>query len=102
MITKKFGVDFKSENGALTLNASEVEPYNLDGKEYTKIHKDGWIITAEVHEDYFEWINDFKAEHPKYGKVWGDFETEVYADSEEGFKHFYKNHKPYAWDYGDI
>lgn len=91
MITKKFGVDFKSEYGALTLNPEEIGE-----------HPDGWIISGEVHEDYYEWVNEFEAHHPTYGKVWGNFEEEVYAESEEGFQHFYKNHTPVAWDYGDI
>jgi len=91
MITKKFGVDFFSEYGALTLRHEDIGT-----------HEDGWTITGEVHEDYFEWVNDFEAVHKKYGKVWGNFEVEVYADNKEGFKHFYRHHTPEAWDYGDI
>jgi hypothetical protein len=34
--------------------------------------------------------------------VWGDFEKEVYADSEEAFADFYAKHEPHAWDYWDI
>jgi len=91
MITKKFGVDFDSEDGALTLRPADIG-----------IHEDGWTITGEIHEDYYEWVNDFEAVHPVYGRVWGDFEKEVYADNEEGYQNFYKNHTPEAWDYGDI
>jgi hypothetical protein len=91
MIVKKFGVDFQSHYGALTLNPDELG-----------FHGDGWRIEGEVIEDYFEWINYFEAQHPVYGRVWGDFEDEVYADSEEAFKHFYLNHPPTPWDYGDI
>jgi len=91
MITKKFGVDFDSKYGALTLRPEDIGT-----------HKDGWTITGEVHEDYYEWVNEFEAIHKKYGKVWGDFEGEVHADSEKGFKHFYKHHTPEEWDYGDI
>jgi len=103
MIKKIFGVDFNSEGGALTLDADEVEPYvvNSDIK-FSKTHDDGWTIIASVHEDWYEWINYFEAQHPIYGKVWGDFEDEVFADSEEGFQHFYENHPPKIWDYGDI
>lgn len=36
------------------------------------------------------------------GKVWGDFEYIVYADSEEAYEDFYKNHPPEEWDYWDI
>lgn len=65
-------------------------------------HSSGWIIKGEIHEDYYTWVNYFEAEHPKYGKVWGDFEFEVYADSEKAFVDFYKNHQPQSWDYMDI
>jgi phytoene dehydrogenase-like protein len=65
-------------------------------------HASGWTITGEVHEDYYEWVNEFEAVHPELGRVWGDFEKEVHADSEAAFEHFYENHKPQSWDYGDI
>ena len=105
MIIKEFGKDFFSDGGALTLNPSEVtdeENVANTGIEYSKTHKDGWIIKGEVHEDYYDWVNEFEANHPIYGKVWGDFEDVVYADTEEGFKDFFEKHKPEAWDYGDI
>lgn len=65
-------------------------------------HESGWTITGKIHEDYYAWVNDFEAIHPVFGKVWGDFENEVFADSEAGFNHFYENHPPTEWDYGDI
>ena len=104
MITKKFGVDFNSDGGALTLSTGSVSDvgYTSYGNIQQKTHPSGWTIKGEVHEDYYEWVNSFEAEHPVFGKVWGDFENEVYADSEEGFADFYKNHAPEAWDYGDI
>ena len=102
MITKKFGKDFKSEDGALTLSPSEVTTSNAEEGIHKRTHKDGWTIKGEIHEDYFVWVNKFEASHPKFGKVWGDFEDKVYADSEEGFKDFFEKHKPHAWDYGDI
>ena len=101
-ITKKFGIDFKSVDGALTLGVSEVTDGNEESGTYSKTHDDGWTIEGEIREDYFTWINEFSATHKKYGKVWGDFENEVFAESEEGFNDFYKNHEPSAWDYGDI
>ena len=94
MIVKVYGVDFQSNNAcapALTLDPEDVGS-----------HEDGWVIEGEVHEDYFEWVNYFEANHPVFGRVWGDFEDKVYADSEEGFKHFYEHHTPTAWDYWDI
>lgn len=65
-------------------------------------HSSGWSIRGEIHEDYYEWVNFFEAEHPEYGRVWGDFEREVRADSEEGYDHFIEHHPPSKWDYGDI
>ena len=66
------------------------------------VNGSGWTIEGQVHEDYYEWVNDFEAEHPKLGKVWGNFESTVYADSEEAYNHFIKNHPPENWDYQDI
>lgn len=102
MIVKKFGIDFHSEAGALTLDSNEVCDDDSETGYHTKLHEDGWTISGQLHEDYFVWVNTFEAHHPTYGCVWGDFEDEVYADTEEGFAHFYANHAPHAWDYGDI
>lgn len=65
-------------------------------------HSSGWEIFGEIINNYYEWVNQFEAEHPIYGKVYGDFEDVVFADSEEGFQHFFNNHPPTAWDYRDI
>ena len=104
MITKKFGIDLISYGGALTRQKSEVTDDNNEiyGVLFTKTHPDGWTIIGRVSSDYYEWVNEFEAFHPNYGKVWGDFEIEVFAESEEGFNHFYKNHTPEDWDYQDI
>jgi hypothetical protein len=91
MVIKEFGKDFNSMGGALTLSPSDIGTHN-----------DGWTITGKIHEDYYEWVNEFKAYHSTFGNVWGDFEDRVYADSEEGFQDFYENHKPEALDYMDI
>ena len=99
MITKTFNVEHSS---ALTLDPIEVTDEEYVTGLHKKTHEDGWTIEGEIKEDYYYWVNDFKAEHPKYGKVWGNFEIDVYADSEEGFKHFYENHTPSEWDYADI
>jgi hypothetical protein len=86
-----------------------VEEFNIEGHDANTLPTDcvgdnesGWKIKGEIHEDYYEWVNDFEAEHPKYGRVWGNFETEVNADSEEGYRNFIKSHPPEAWDYWDI
>ena len=97
----KFGRDFSSEGGALTLNPKEVGVDNVIGR-HTKTHLDGWTIEGEVVEDYYYWINEFKACHPKFGKVWGNFEDKVYTEKRSGFKDFYEKHTPEAWDYDDI
>jgi len=103
MITKYYGTDFSSHGGALTLRKSDVTDSN-DAYQgvHTKTHEDGWTITAELHEEYYVWVNAFDANHPIYGHVWGDFEHEVYADTEEGFNNFYLTHCPEQWDYMDI
>lgn len=62
----------------------------------------GWTITGEIHEDYYEWVNEFEATHPDFGRVWGDFEKEVFADSQEAYDHFFAQHPPKEWDYFDI
>lgn len=103
VVVKKWGKDFASEGGALTLPvASVTDDETLDHGLHTKTHATGWTITGEIREDYYTWVSDFDARHPKFGKVWGNFESEVHADSEEGFEHFFKHHTPVAWDYGDI
>ncbi len=90
MFTKN---DFNYQGGhmALTLHPSELG-----------VNESGWSISGQVHEDYYEWVNYFEAVHPVFGRVWGDFEDVVYADSEEAFNDFYKNHEPIHWDYWDI
>ena len=102
MIIKEFGKDFDSEDGALTLNTCEVTKGDKESGIHQRKHKDGWTIKGEICEDYFVWVNKFEAKHPEYGRVWGDFEDKVYADSEKGFQDFYNNHTPEAWNYGDI
>ena len=102
MITKEYGKDFHSSGGALTLQQSEVTDGNEESGEHTKTHKSGWTITGVIQEDYYVWINNFSATHPKYGKVEGNFEDTVTAETEEAFRHFWENHEPEAWDYYDI
>lgn len=92
-VIKHAGHDYKYEfsHYALTLTPEEL------GK-----NLDGWTITGDVREDYYQWVNDFEAEHPHYGKISGNFETEVKAESQEAFDHFWEHHQPQAWDYWDI
>jgi len=105
MPTKKFGIDFDSKGGALTLSPEDVGYWDVGSgeiREYSKTHKNGWTISARVYEDHFRWVNEFKAEHPELGRVCGDFEFHVFADSEEGYQDFYFNFPPRPWDYKDI
>ena len=103
VIRRKFGVNFFSGGWALTLSPCEVsgEKQTCAGMS-ERNHRDGWKIKGEIHEDYYYWVNAFEASHKKYGRVWGNFESIVYANSERGFNHFYKHHPPNAWDYRDI
>jgi hypothetical protein len=70
--------------------------------DYVGNNKSGWQIKAEIHEDYFEWVNYFEAFHPDFGLVFGDFELEVTASSDATITHFLKYHPFEEWDYYDI
>lgn len=76
--------------------------YTLSPSDVLETHDSGWVITGDIHADYYEWVNEFEAVHPKYGRVWGDFEDKVFADSEEGFYHFFEHHPPCEWNPKDI
>ncbi len=103
MLVKKFGADFHSAGGALTLGAGEVcDNHGMETGDHERLHSDGWLIRGFIMEDYFYWVNRFEARHREHGRVWGDFEDTVYADSEAGFARFYEQHGPVAWDYAEI
>ena len=92
-----------SQSEALTLNPSEVcEGHRKEVGQHTRVHEDGWTITGDIEEEYFFWVNEFSAVHPKYGMVWGNFEKTVYATSKRAFKHFCENHPYESWDYCEI
>ena len=84
-----------------TLPRSAVTIKGTKGRK-KRTHESGWTISGDLHNEFYVWIEKFKACHPKYGRVFGNFEKIVEADSEEGFKHFWKYHPPEAWDYGDV
>ena len=98
-----FEIHFKDDGYAHTLDAEEVCE-NHGGKTGLsfRLHADGWTIAGYIREDYFYWVNDFEASHPDFGRVWGDFEEVVYADSEEAYLAFIAAHAPDTWDYQDI
>lgn len=102
LVVKKFGIDFDSDGGALTLDGLDVCNTGAESGTHTRTHEDGWTITGVIHEDYYVWVNYFEASHPVYGFVWGDFESEVFSTGEDTFFDFYGNHHPQAWDYHDI
>ena len=103
LVVKKFGKDFSSKKGALTLKASEVCKGKIDVGHFSKKHPDGWKIEGFVYGDGERfWVNEFMATHPDYLRVFGDFEYEIVCDSEEGFNNFMKNHSPEEWDYEEI
>ena len=66
------------------------------------VENTGWTIDAEIHEDYYKWINEFDAYHPEYGRVAGNFESIVRASSKEAYEQFIKDHPYQEWDYYDI
>ena len=121
MCTKTFDTHFQhlverdSGAAALTLPISSVtnDP-NLESGIHSLAHASGWTITGEIMNDYYSWINEFTATHPLYGKIKGNFETTVTADSEEALNHFVLTNTrpasgkalvgrfPEAWDYHDI
>lgn len=90
---------------AYTLSPSEVAEDNYtvnDGVTYTRTHSDGWTISGEITEDWYEWVNDFEATKDDGSFVKGNFEYEITASSIEAVKDFLKNHTPSYWDYWDI
>jgi hypothetical protein len=110
-VIKRFGIDFNSKGGALTLSCDEVSDLEFNDENcglvthqgvHKKTHPSGWTISGKVSVDYFSWVNEFSATHPTLGEVKGDFEDMVEASSEEAFQHFYSNHPPEDWDYADI
>lgn len=108
MFTKKLGVDylvgyplFKTQ--AITLNPEYVLPgHDEETGTFTHVHLNGWIVTGEIVEDYYHWVNNFEAFHPYYGWVKGNFEDEIQCDTEEGFLKFMEEFPPNEWDYYDI
>ncbi len=97
-------VEKEFDDQAITLRPEEVGYYgdNPEDKIYTYTHTSGWTISAAIQEEYHMWINVFHAEHPKLGKVAGNFEDKVESTSEEAYKHFIKHHPYETWDYSEI
>lgn len=102
LVTLLPGEDYVYKGGALTLPSNLLGTPTDAGVEITKDQDSGWTITGVIHEDYYSWINDFYATHPKHGVVAGNFERKIYATDLDAFNAFISVHPPYEWDYGDI
>jgi len=99
---KTFDVKSFGRNiSAYTLDADEVDEQRRQG-EHQRTHEDGWTIRGCVNEDWCQWVNDFEAHHPVHGWVCGNFESAVYASSQETYDLFFAAHSPSMWNYQDI
>lgn len=86
---------------ARTLHIEDVydgDDYDIEITYSIRTHDDGWTIEGDTIFDLrVAWVEDFRAHHPKYGQVFGNFENKVYADSREGYNHFVKHHPYEEW-----
>jgi len=78
----------------LVLPASEVTATAEISGTCSRQHEDGWKIKGRIHENYFTWVEEFYAEHPKLGKVWGSFSKKIYTTSSKAYEHFIEHHPP--------
>lgn len=94
-------VDFDKEGRKIGSVALTLSPYILD-----KQNKNDWFFKAKIQEDYYQWINFFEATHPKYGKIFGDFEIGIHypKENKEALNDFLEKTFQYLnlWDYMDI
>ncbi len=98
-----YEVRFADDSMAHTLDAEEVcENHGSLTGFSSRTHADGWTISGDIKEDWYYWVNTFEAHHPVFGRVWGDFEDVVFADSQQGYEAFCASHPPRTWDYQDI
>ena len=92
-VTKTFGRDFGCD-GEMVLSM------HVRGK-----HENGWVVQGELeveceNDDDVPCVKNFQAHHPEYGRVWGSFSGEVYADSEAGYSDFVLNFEPVQLEIG--
>ena len=74
-------------------------------KLYNKTHKNGWIISGKIYENYVSYVPFIIAYHKKYGIIYGDFSKEINIISDnhnESIKHFLDNNPPLIWTSWDI
>lgn len=100
--SEKFTKGFGSQAITLTYRYLLGGECDTSSGKFSKTHDNGWTIKGTVVEDYYRWINEFEATHPKLGKVWGNFESEVFFTSKEGYKDFSEKFPVERWDYRDI
>ncbi len=74
----------------------------LRNKIWRRIHSDGWTIEGLIKEDYYFYVTEFTATHPKYGTIVAYLDEEIVATSREAYEHFIENHPLEILDIGDI
>ena len=62
------------------------------GKFFQTTYHDGWSIMTAINKNNATIKGTFEASHPIHGRVHGNFENAIYADSEEGYANFVLNH----------
>lgn len=95
-----YPLDYPSQ--ARTLPPSYVTDEKGCVGDFSKSHSSGWTISGIVNSDWFFFVNDFKAFHEQLGEVYGNFEEQVTASSQQALSHFLAHHAPEEWDYRDI
>lgn len=100
-VLKRNGFDLISRNGGALNLCGEYLDGVKDGN-FTKTYDNGWTLSGYAQDDWRLWVNLFFATHHKYGMVWGDFEINVFAETEEAYQDFVKHFPPMDWDYHDI
>lgn len=74
----------------------------IEDFKFSRTHDSGnWTISGIIHENYWLWVEDFEATHPKYGNIIGNFEKELIVDSIPAITHFLEHHPYKTWDYYD-
>jgi hypothetical protein len=91
--TKTFVRKFSTQ--ARTLS-KEVIGYN------THAYYGNFNLYAYEHEDYYRWVNYFICIYDTGAWVLGDFESVVFASSEDTYKAFKNSVDVKEWDYYDI
>ena len=98
-----FEKQFDPKGMAQTLRAEDVCANHVSQTgPHSRTHDSGWTISGFISEDWYYWVKNFEAEHPTFGRVHGNFEDTVVAETQAAFEAFYASHPPHVWDYADI